>query len=54
MEGVGFQKAPKNCRTKGGSRREGEIEGGKGKKEIEICNQKVLLKSDTEHTPLVV
>lgn len=56
VEENGFQKAPKNCRIKGEREREGEIEGGEnmGKKEMEIWNQKVLVKSDTVHRPLVV
>lgn len=57
MEENGLQKAPKTCRIKGGKGRErGKIGGGGdiGKKEIGICNQKVLVKSDTVHRPLVV
>lgn len=41
---------------RGMGERDGEIEGGQrqGKKEMKICNQKVSIKSDTEHRPLVV
>lgn len=50
MEGFDSRETPKNC----GIVRKDVGEGGWGWRKKKICNQKIWLKSDTEHRPLVV